>query len=444
MTGSRIGPLEQFTGTPLTYDNLAHKTIASSSWGEWVIPCSCGNWNIPSVDFDLEKMLGPYVPTHPASKDEPGLCCAKCGKPVYTQEGRWVHRYEHLRSSSLGMHIGQPILPLHCENEERWLLLQARRQGDYGYTRATFMNEICGEACDSSDRLLTETDLRKAAILGPNSMDAEHDLDRYVCRVLGVDWGGGGTRAQREIKSYTSLAVVGMLPDGKMEIIYGWRSPSPHDHNREVDEILKVIPRFRIQAIAHDYTAAGAVRETLLKNVGIPVGKLIPIAYAAFASGPLIKPVPYNELSMQRAHFRLDKARALPLMAELIRRGEIKYFQYDYISPVRPGLLHDWLSLIEDKIGVRAGNDAAYIIHDPVKGPDDFAQASTMGVMGSFQLMGRQPSIRMDSRMPTEDELHMMIGDEHVQQMIQELDMEEPPERTAQLPEGITILDGET
>lgn len=443
MTGSRIGPLEQFTGTPKTYDNTAHKLLSGTSWAEWVIKCEvCNYQNIPSIEFDLEKMLGPLVPTRPASKDEPGLCCAKCGRAVSPRKAVWIHRYDEKRTSEVGYHFGQPTLPLHCEDDERWRLLQAKRAGDYGFDRASFLNEICGEACDSADRLLTETDLRKAGTLGANKFEVDQStLDRYVCRILGVDWGGGGVNKQKEIKSFTCLAVVGMLPNGRLEIIYGWRCHSPHDHNLEVQEIARTVSQFKIHAIAHDYTGAGAVRETLLKNAGVPLNRLFPIAYVPFASGPLLKYVPYNQTSGQRAHYRLDKARGLTLMAELIRRGEIKYFQYDYQSASRPGLLHDWLSLVEDKIERRYANDAYTIIHDDLKGPDDFAQASTMGAFGCFELTGHTPSPTIHYRVPSTEELNMMLGEGEFAQLIDESDLMVMPERNAVETGPIQILD---
>lgn len=422
MTGSRVGPLEQFTGTPLTYDNTAHRLISSTSWAEWVIPCrACRHQNIPTLEFDLERMLGPIVPSRPISRSEPGLCCARCGRPVSPRDGVWIHRYNHLRNEAIGLHIGQPILPLHCEDDERWLLLQAKRAGGYGYDRASFTNEILGEACDSADKLLTETDLRKAGTLGHNDIDAaSQNLERYTARILGVDWGGGGVLNQREIKSYTALAVVGMLPDGKLEIIYGWRCPSPHDHNLEVAEIVRVISKFKIMAVAHDYTGAGAIRETLLRNAGLPGERIFPISYVPFGSGPLLKFVPYNEISGQRAHYRLDKARGLTLMAELIRLGEIRFFQYDYLNPNQPGLMHDWLSLIENKVDRQYANDAYAITHDPVKGPDDFAQACTIGAFGCFQMTGHTPSPAVRYRVPSTEELNLIMGPDDIEKLIDE------------------------
>jgi hypothetical protein len=54
--------------------------------------------------------------------------------------------------------------------------------------------------------------------------------------------------------------------------------------------------------------------------------------------------------------------------------------------------LHDFLNLIEDKAESGSGRDTYKILRDPA-GPDDFAQAVTMGSMMLFQMAGRFPDL---------------------------------------------------
>ena len=55
-------------------------------------------------------------------------------------------------------------------------------------------------------------------------------------------------------------------------------------------------------------------------------------------------------------------------------------------------MLHDFLNLIEDKSASGSGRDRYKILRDPA-GPDDFAQAVTMGTMMLFQMRGRWPDL---------------------------------------------------
>ena len=100
--------------------------------------------------------------------------------------------------------------------QEKWKILLGKRQG-VGHTAPyMFYNEVCGESFDTGARLITQSD-----------------------------------------------AVLGMLPDGRIHVIYGWRSLTPHLHNEEARYLLHLAQAFRCSHIVHDYGGAGAVRETL-------------------------------------------------------------------------------------------------------------------------------------------------------------------------------------
>lgn len=54
--------------------------------------------------------------------------------------------------------------------------------------------------------------------------------------------------------------------------------------------------------------------------------------------------------------------------------------------------MHDFLNLIEDKRETGFTKDKYKILRDP-SGPDDFAQAVTMGTMMLFQMHGSWPDM---------------------------------------------------
>ena len=163
MSYSRFA-MTHFTGTPKSMDNPLEGLYKRSSGAEWFIPCeSCRHWNIPSVDHDLDAMIGDYN-IH-ISEKYPGTVCAKCRKPINPRHGRWVHRYPDRRWQFAGYHVPQLILPLHFSDPEKWSTLLLKREGFGNMTQAQFYNEVLGESIDSGQKLVTETELKAACQL---------------------------------------------------------------------------------------------------------------------------------------------------------------------------------------------------------------------------------------------------------------------------------------
>ena len=104
LSASRDWGIIQYAGTPKTLDNTIERLWVDSSMAEWVIKCphaGCGHWNIPSLEFDLIKMIGPV--REDISDTCPGVVCAMCQKPINPRPpaqggtGRWIHRYAEKR-----------------------------------------------------------------------------------------------------------------------------------------------------------------------------------------------------------------------------------------------------------------------------------------------------------------------------------------------------------
>ena len=401
ISASRDWGLIQYAGTPKTLDNTIETLWQDSSMAEWMVKCRhCEYWNIPSIDHDLVKMIGPY---HDGISEQcPGVVCAKCRRPISPRPpyqggtGRWVHRYPEKRWSFAGYHVPQIIMPMHYAEPEKWEVLVGKQQGKGNTPLSVFMNEVCGESYDSGSKLVTVTDLKKAACL-PWKRDleeAKRHADSYGYRVVSVDWGGGGVskgKSDMQYQSYTSIAVMGMGPDGKMDVIYGYRSLHPHAHVREAKVILGIMNHFKCSHLIHDYTGAGTIRETVISQAGLPQSNIIPIAYTGTARGNVLNYKPATDLH-PRAHFNMDKARSLNYTCQFIKSGVVRFFQYDYKGSEDQGLLHDFLNLIEDKSESAVGRDSYKILRDPA-GPDDFAQAVNMGTMMLCHMTGRWPDL---------------------------------------------------
>ena len=136
ISASKSYGLIAYAGTPKSLDNTIEKLWLDSSMSEWVIKCphaGCGKWNIPALEHDLVKMIGP---AHDGISEKcPGVVCAVCQKPMnprpYSQggTGRWVHRHPEKRWSFAGYHVPQIIMPMHYADQEKWQKLIDKKNG---------------------------------------------------------------------------------------------------------------------------------------------------------------------------------------------------------------------------------------------------------------------------------------------------------------------------
>lgn len=392
--------LSQFTGTPKTLENTLEVLWMDSSQAEWCVRCdACNHWNIATIGEDLDGMLGPTFVDREISERHPAVVCSKCQRPINPRSGFWLHARPELRFDFSGYHVPQLIMPMHYNNSEKWSIMQGKRQGFGNTSQPVFYNEVCGESFDTGAKLLTVTDLRKAACLHENTIEeAVKHIGDYTQRIVAVDWGGGGA----DETSFTAVAVLGWLPDGKIDVIYGWRSLTPNNPVLEAQLVLDIMKRFLATHMVHDFAGAGAIRETIITQAGLPENRSIPVAYARVTVGPMIKYVPLNENTGKRSHHVVDKTRSLQFTCELIKHKHIRFFAFDYKNPDNKGLLYDFLALIEDRVDSRMGQELCTIIRNKKAGPDDFAHAVNIGVCSLCHANEHWPDIAL----MTQTEVH--------------------------------------
>jgi hypothetical protein len=416
--------LSMYTGTPKTLDNAIEGKWTDSSQAEWCITCpSCRYLNIPKMNYDLEKMIGPWHdgigvlnPTPDQIKKKvkggvPATICARCKHWVDPRAGRWIHAKPQKRWAFPGYHVPQIIMPIHYQDADRWAELLAKQQGYGNFTVPQFYNEVLGESYDVGAKLVTETDLIAAAILPyeNNPLTPTVPLQQkreYVTRVMGVDWGGGG---ENEI-SFTVMTVIGLRGDGKLDILYGRRLLTPHDHMEEARQIMKVFNAFDCSHLAHDYNGAGSLRETFMIQAGLPYSKICPIVYTRSASKDIMT---YHKSQHEhhRDYWLLDKARALQLVCQCFKMKWMRSFKYDKVSKDNPGLLCDFLSLTENKVEMPRGPDI-YMIQRSPHSPDDFAHAVTYAAAIIWHVSKTWPNLAMIAKMQLSLEQMNMVAPE--------------------------------
>lgn len=369
--------LSQYTGTPKTLDNTLEGLWQQSSQAEWFVPCfSCNHQNIPSMDYDMEKMLGPV--REDISVNKPATVCAKCSRSINPRFGRWVHKHPEKRWDFAGYHVPQVIMPIHYESVDKWSTLIGKRDG-WESQPHIFYNEVLGESYDIGQKLVTLSELKAAACLPweNNPIEPENKAleacKSYSKRILAVDWGGGGEAGI----SLTTIAVLGMTPAGGIDVLWGKRLRTPHDHLGEAEEVLHWYKRFQCNILAHDYTGAGTLRETFIVQAGLPLERIMPVAYVRAATKAPMYHVPKTELH-PRDHYRVDKTRMLLYVTMFIKLGRLRFFKWDFKDTDQPGLIHDFLALVENKVETRTASDI-YTIIRAAGLSDDFAQAVNIG-----------------------------------------------------------------
>jgi hypothetical protein len=331
-------------------------------------------------------MIGPKVPKWKVSAESPGVVCAgkskvdgkRCGKPLNVRKGMWVHGYPERRFEEAGYHIPQIILPKHCEDSASWQTLLNYREGKDNTTLDKFYNEICGVSYDGSSRLITLTELKKACSLPTTVTNLQEAVDYVLKRlsdgtyydvILSVDWGGGGAKEL----SFTTMCIACLRYDGKIDIPFGYRSLTPHDHVKEISDIMLLKRKFRCSRIVHDGDGSGPAREAQLKMCNIPDEAFCRVYYIRVGRGSICRWNPGDTRTGARAGYQLDKARGLMWLISYIKNGYMHFFQYDSFDGGKLGLINDFLSLIEDKQRQSFVSDVYTIIRaSSSPQPDDF------------------------------------------------------------------------
>ena len=219
----------------------------------------------------------------------------------------------------------------------------------------------------------------------PDHRCFEHIKD-YRYRVLAVDWGGGG----EEGISFTVISVLGFRYDGAIDVIWAKRLLIGGDHLAEAVECMKWSRKFNCDFVAHDYTGAGTVRETVLVQAGFNLDRVLAMRLVRAATQDLMVYKPATPIN-HRAHYSLDKTRSLLYTCQAIKLKQVRFFQYDWSSQDAPGLIADFLALVENKTESRMGGDIYTITRNTLLS-DDFAQAVNIGCAALWHVANAWPN----------------------------------------------------
>lgn len=382
--------LERYSGTPKTFDNPIALYWNDSSQGIWHIPCQetgCKHVNICCVNGgDILNMIGDNTRRRDGSVRT--LICSKCGGPLDSRLGFYVHSFADRRLTFAGRHMPQIVFPMHYGSALAWdkVLDVARNKPKY-----IFFNEVLGESYDTGQKLITIKDLSDAA-RGRFIKPSEIKQSDYVQTALGVDWGGKGKEKVSdadEFISNTCLALVGVTADSRIHVTWGYQTPYTADHYMEAQMVREAAMTAGVTWVAHDYGGAGDVRESILVKVGWPVQRLAPMNYVTAAPDRNIVTPNAGSNDGSRLYWGLDKGRSLLLLCELIRAGWVTFAPYEGLMK---SLMDDFLNIFEERSENPRGRGLR-LVRKVSRQHDDFVHAVNFAVMTLYYSTQLWPNV---------------------------------------------------
>lgn len=369
MSASRKWKLRTYTGTPKTTDNTISKLWQQHSHAEWVIPCSgCRHENVPSISEDLLNMLG--------SK---GLVCSKCGSAIDTRKGRWIHAFPDRVDTHSGWHVPQAILPMHCEVPAAWSELLTKQRD---YKKSQFYNEVLGEECDAGSKLIPVENLKAASVLPHRNIQSEAAafcFNRpYIVKTLGVDWGGRG----EDNDSLTAMSVIGLLPNGVTEVLYGILLPPSMNDVEEIGMVCHLAGTFGVHAIGHDFRGIGMSKDMMLTERGLR--RVTPWQNEGNASYLTnTKRTPTN-----RVYISVNRAAGATLLSHEINNQRIQLPKWENDSSKNVFLgLNSWYENYVPK----ADGGSVYQVLRSISLPDDIGMSIMYGCLTAWRLSKKWP-----------------------------------------------------
>lgn len=308
-----------YSGTSKTTDSALEARWLESARGMWRLTCpACHYDNYPTIKYGVMDMIQPK-----------GLCCKKCGRLLNVREGHWdFEAPEMLKLGHWGFHIPQVIVPANTENPNIWIDIY---RSSKTMEKKFFYEEFLGEATEEGSRELTAKDLQRICTLGSLESVQREALDptsrKYKMFLSGCDWGGSDWNPASNTKeSYTVHTIVGVLPNGNLDIVYS------HTYaGMMYEEICQCIAKahhtFHCSAIAGDFGGGLAYLNELKKHID-PL-KVISFKYPGSKVAMLtIPPSSQNFGNL----YSLNRTESITALFLDIKEGKIRAPGWEYMS----------------------------------------------------------------------------------------------------------------
>lgn len=346
-------PMTIYSGTALSTDTLLEQQWQASSMGCYHVRSADGkHWINLHDEEELWKVCD--------NKEYP--IDYWTGKRLNVTDGLFVHaNSEAYAEGDIGLHIPMIVVPSNCEGTQWAQIYRDVKRQDPKKT----LQENFGIAIGDGAREISKEDLQKICILSTSETELRRKVNSgfYRLIVMGCDWGGSDyNRAEKTKQSYTAVTVLGLAPDGGIDILYSHKYAGM-DYTTIVGNLLKTYRDFKCNAIASDY-GVGAVYTMLIRQ-HVPWQKHFVMQYSA-----------PNTASFQRAnselanHYSVNKTEAVTntfLAVKELRLRAGRWEDMDYY-------LTDFLACRRVPSESASGKKQFTWQRDPRK-PDDYLHA---------------------------------------------------------------------
>ena len=298
-----------------------------STQGEYAIKCPhCGRWNVP-ID---EKNIGSKT-----------LICQYCGKPIHPLKDKHELVHRNPQADWFSIRVPQIIVPTTL-NDWKFLLQKQKT-----YSPAKFYNEVLALPYDVSTRPITEEELR--ALCSDRSLLKESDqVPGAYTMFMGIDWGYG-------INSYTVVTLLGYR-GGRFFIFFIKRydKAGELDLQYQVEDIKKLIFRFRPILIGADWGGGMAQNQQLIKSFG---EKYVQIYESEQAKAAI-------KWNLDLYAYIISRSQLHSLIFNMLKTGKYDAPKWDDFQFYAPDIL---------AIETKYNESLRKIVYDhPVTKPDDF------------------------------------------------------------------------
>lgn len=354
LKASKYG-IRKFTGTAKTLDNTIERLWQQSSKREWVMKCPhCGYENIPNKDGGIMNMPQPD-----------GMHCVnpRCRGRLDVRAGRWIAFSPERDDSFRGYHIPQVVLPLMVENPASWDPIW---HDINNLPESLVMQEVFGISESSGTRIIDEMHIRKQSTL-PTMEVLRNNLDRYVMRLSGIDWGGA------EQNSFTVHVIIGIRVDGRVDVLYAQRYHA-FDPDRMFANIAKACRLYDAEWVAADYGLGFQNNLILMNRFGLKVVQMNFVRQNT--------PLGFSTDNRGNDRWTIDKTSGLRAMFMAIKYGRVYFPPYLEFEPYTADLLSPYEHIVET-----SGITHIVYMRDPAR-PDDFAMALCFVLMMATRIAG--------------------------------------------------------
>lgn len=362
-------PSTIYAGTALSVDTLLEEKWSESSQGMWHVRAGDGaHWlNMYDRDTLLKVCDNPQGPT-----------CPYTGKKLNVTDGCYIHgNQQALAAGDIGIHVPQCIIPDIAYDPVQWGKVYRRiKRDDF----KKVLQECFGIAVAEGSREISENDLIRLCVLTDTKeqLMAKCRSGYYRLIVSGCDWGGSDyNQAIKSKTSYTVHCIIGVAPDGGIDILH-WRRHSGMNYPEIAQIIINEHNAWGAQAIASDF-GVGMAYNMELRN-SIPFDKHFIMGYVGPMSAPLAEPkgqhMP-NQLSLNRTE-------ALTNVFKDIKNPvlKIRCRNWDDMAP----FLTDFLNMYRLPIEMPGGANTFKYVRSSTKADDALHAFTFAYVLAKFYL----------------------------------------------------------